>query len=221
MGTVVFDLDGTLVDSSGDLIAAANRCFVNIGAGEILDTSVDAATALHGGRAMLRLGFQRIDGKVDEKEVDRQYPLLLAAYEENIDIHTTLYDGAMAAVENLCNDGYRVAICTNKPEYLARLLLERLGVLNAFGSLVGADTLPVRKPHPEPLREAVRRAGGIPERALLVGDTKTDRETSRAAGIPSVLVLFGPEGGAVNDLSPEATISCYAELPEVVNSLLN
>ncbi|MCR9113742.1 MAG: HAD-IA family hydrolase [Rhodobacteraceae bacterium] len=220
MRTVVFDLDGTLADTSGDLIAAANACFRAMGAGDLLDPIRDAGTALRGGRAMLTLGMERLGRAEDIAEIDRQYPLLLEAYAADIDTHTVLYPGAMAAVEALVGAQYRVAICTNKPEGLARMLMTRLGVLNAFGALIGADTLPVRKPDPEPLREAVRRAGGDPARCLLVGDTVTDRETSRAAGVPSVLVTFGPGGPGVSDLRPEGLIGHFDELPDVVQRLI-
>jgi len=218
--TVVFDLDGTLADTSADLIAAANACFRVMGAGDQLDPLKDAGTAFRGGRAMLKLGFTRMGLAEDEAEIERQYPLLLQAYEDAIDTHTTLYPGALDAVEGLRGAGYKVAICTNKPEALARLLMTRLGALDAFGALIGADTLPVRKPDPETLREAVRRAGGDPARCLLVGDTVTDRETSRAAGVPSVLVTFGPDGEGVAALSPEALIGHYGELSDVVRRLI-
>lgn len=220
MRTVVFDLDGTLADTSGDLIAAANACFRDMGAGDLLDPARDAGTALRGGRAMLRLGLDRLGRSEDEPTIDRYYPVLLEAYEGAIDTHTVLYPGAMDSVDALRSDGYAVAICTNKPEHLARLLMSRLGVLDAFGSLIGADTLPVRKPDPEALLETVRRAGGDVGRCLLVGDTETDRETSRRAGVPSVLVTFGPNGGTVADLSPEATIDDYGALVGVVKSLI-
>lgn len=220
MRTVVFDLDGTLADTSADLIAAANACFRAMGAGDMLDPVGDAGTAFRGGRAMLKLGFARMGLAEDEAEIERQYPLLLRAYEDAIDTHTTLYPGALDAVEALRGAGYKVAICTNKPEGLARLLMTRLGALDAFGALIGADTLPVRKPDPETLREAVRRAGGDPARCLLVGDTVTDRETSRAAGVPSVLVTFGPDGEGVAALSPEALVGDYGELAGVVRRLI-
>ncbi|PKQ11919.1 MAG: haloacid dehalogenase [Alphaproteobacteria bacterium HGW-Alphaproteobacteria-1] len=220
MRTVVFDLDGTLADTSGDLVAAANACFRGMGAGDQLCPARDAGVALRGGRAMLRLGMERIGRGQDEAEIDRQYPVLLAAYEGAIDTHTRLYPGAMEAVEGLRGAGYRVAICTNKPEALARLLLDRLGVLAAFHALTGADTLAVRKPDPEHLNETVRRAGGDPARALLVGDSDTDRETARAAGVPSVLVGFGPSGADMAALEPDAIIAHYSELPEVVARLI-
>ncbi|MGX0976574.1 phosphoglycolate phosphatase [Roseovarius sp. MBR-51] len=220
MRTVVFDLDGTLADTSGDLLAAANACFRDMGVGDLLTLETDTGVALRGGRAMLRLGMERLGRAGDEATIDRYYPVLLDAYAEAIDVHTVLYPGAMAAVAQLSGDGYRVAVCTNKPEGLARILLERLGVLGAFQALTGADTLAVRKPDPEHLRETVRRAGGDPARALMVGDTVTDHDTARAAGVPSVLVGFGPGGAAVAALKPEAVIGHYDELPGVVRRLI-
>jgi len=220
MRTVVFDLDGTLADTSGDLIAAANACFRGMGAVDVLCPAGDAGVALRGGRAMLRLGMARIGRAGDEAEIDRQYPLLLAAYEGAIDRHTRLYPGAMAAVDTLRAAGYRVAICTNKPEALARLLLGRMGVLGAFHALTGADTLAVRKPDPEHLRETVRRAGGDPLQSLLVGDSDTDRDTARAAGVPSVLVGFGPSGAQMAALDPDAIIGHFDELPGVAARLI-
>lgn len=217
--TVIFDLDGTLADTSGDLIAAANSCFRGLDLGDLLDPAHDAATALRGGRAMLRLGFSRVDG-FGEAEVDAQYPLLLEAYAADIDTHTLLYPGAMDAVARLQAADYAVGIATNKPEGLAETLMTNLGVRDAFASLIGADTLPVRKPDPEHHFEAVRCAGGDPQRSLLVGDTATDRDTARNAGVPSVLVTFGPGRDDVLALDAEATIDSYAELDAVVARLI-
>jgi len=218
MRTVVFDLDGTLADTSADLIAAANACFRGLGHGDLLDQT-DALTAFHGGRAMLRLGFGRL-GVVSEAAVDAQYPVLLAAYGEAIDRHTRIYPGAVEAVEALRAAGCATAICTNKPEGLAETLLHRLGVRDLFGALVGADTLAVRKPDPAPLFEAIRRVGGDARRALLVGDTATDRETGRAAGVPVALVTFGPEGAGVARLAPEALLDRFDDLAGIVERLL-
>ena len=220
MKTVVFDLDGTLADTSGDLIAAANACFRDMGEGDVLDAKTDASTALKGGRAMLRLGMERLGRADDAETIDRYYPMLLEAYGHEIDTHTVLYPGAMEAVEALKAAGYRVAICTNKPEGLAHTLLTKLGVRDAFGAMVGADTLAIRKPDPEHLFETARRAGGDPALCLLVGDTNTDRETARAAGVPCVLVSFGPSGDDMAALGPEALLDHYDDLPDIVTRLI-
>jgi phosphoglycolate phosphatase len=219
MRTVIFDLDGTLADTSADLIAAANACFSAMGAGDLLEPGRDALTAFHGGRAMLRLGLSRL-GRADEQEVDRWYPPLLDAYEATIDRETRLYPGAVAAVEQLRAAGFRTGVCTNKPERLARILLDRLGVAGLFGSLVGANTLAVRKPDPAPYRLSVERAGGAVPRSLLVGDTETDRRTAAAAGVPAVLVTFGPEGTGVARLGPEALLDRFDLLPDLAARML-
>ena len=218
MRTVVFDLDGTLADTSVDLIAAANACFQGLGLGSPLDPVADALTAFHGGRAMLRLGFARTGGS--DALVDAQYLVLLAAYAEGIDRHTRLYPGAVEAVEALLCQGFATAICTNKPEGLAETLLTRLGVRELFGSLVGADTLPVRKPDPAPYRLSVERAGGLVDRSMLVGDTLTDRDTGLAAGVPVALVTFGPEGEGVARFTPDALLHSFGDLPEMAERLL-
>lgn len=218
MRTVIFDLDGTLADTSGDLMAAANACFRDLGLGDLLGRG-DEGAALKGGRSMLRLGFSRVEG-YGEEEVDRQYQPLLDHYAQNIDTHTVMYPGAMEAVSQLQSDGYAVGIATNKPEGLAEDLMAKLGVRDAFSSLIGADTLPVRKPDPEHHFEAVRRAGGDPKRSLLVGDTDTDRNTARNAGVPSVLVTFGPSGDDMSALEPEALLADYADLHGIVQRLI-
>jgi phosphoglycolate phosphatase len=219
MRSVVFDLDGTLADTSADLLAAANAVFRAAGHGDLLGPG-DALTAFHGGRAMLRLGFERLGRERNEAEVDAGYPLLLDAYRAAIDVHTQLYPGAMAAVEALKSQGFAVAICTNKPEALAEELLRRLGIRDAFGAMIGADTLAVRKPDAAPYVAAVTRAGGTVARSMLVGDTETDRKTGLAAGVPVALVTFGPEGAGVARLQPEALLDHFDELPELAERLV-
>ncbi|SLN27352.1 Phosphoglycolate phosphatase [Pseudoruegeria aquimaris] len=220
MKTVIFDLDGTLADTSRDLIAAANACFRDLGHGDVLDPIADAATAFRGGRAMLTLGFSRVAPGDATAAIEAQYPRLLQSYGENIDTHTEMYPGAAEAVRALLDAGYRVGVCTNKPEGLAEELLTRLGVRDLFAALVGADTLPVRKPNPQPYLETVARVGGAVAQSLLVGDTVTDRETARAAGVPCVLVTFGPEGRAVEAMAPEGLLEDYSGLAGLVRRLI-
>ena len=219
MRTVVFDLDGTLADTSADLLASANACFRALGQGNVLDGR-DALTAFHGGKAMLRLGFSRLPGHWSEADVDRAYPALLAAYADGLDRHTVMYPGAVGAVETLRGQGYAVAVCTNKPEALALELLRRLGVLDLFGAVVGADTLASRKPDAAPYVASVTRAGGTVARSMLVGDTETDRRTGLAAGVPVALVTFGPEGRGVARLTPEALLDHFDDLPDLAARLV-
>lgn len=222
MRCVIFDLDGTLADTAGDLITAANAALGVLGHAPQLVMGADDATALRGGRAMLRLAAERL-GLADADAapmIEAGYPVLLAAYGDAIDHHTRLYPGAMAAVARLKSRGIAVGICTNKPEALAQTLLTRLGVRGDFAGLVGADTLAVRKPDPAPFREAVARSGGAQGRSCLIGDTVTDRDTARAAGRPCALVTFGPLGRGVADLAPEALIDHYDQLDAIIDRLI-
>ena len=216
---VVFDLDGTLADTSGDLLAAANACFDQLGHGAVL-TAADTLVAFQGGRAMLRAGFERLGVGFTEADIDAHYPLLLTAYGDAIDVHTRLYPGAVAAVQVLLDQGYATAICTNKPAALAETLLQRLGIRAMFGAMIGADSLPTRKPDPAPYLAAVERAGGVVARSMLIGDTETDRLTGRAAGVPVALVTFGPEGAGVARLQPEALLHHFDDLPGIVAKLI-
>lgn len=220
MRCAIFDLDGTLVDTSADLIAAANATLAAMALPVRLDLRADAPTAFAGGRAMLRLGLARAGRPVDEAVVEAQYPRLLEAYAAAIDHHSRPYPGALAAVEALAGRGWRVGICTNKPVHLADLLLERLGMRGAFAALVGQGSLAVRKPDPAPYLETVARLGGRPERSFLLGDTITDRDTARAAGVPVALVTFGPEGASVARLAPDALLERFEALEALADRLV-
>jgi phosphoglycolate phosphatase len=219
MKTVIFDLDGTLADTSGDLIAAANACFQGLGHGDLLDAAQDQETAFNGGRAMLRLGFSRLNTRWSEADIDAQFPRLLDHYGQNIDVFTTLYDGVIPALDRLTAAGAILGVCTNKPAGLADTLLARLGIDDRFTAMLGADSLPVRKPDPEHLFETIRRAGGDLNNAVLIGDTMTDRKTAAAANIPCVLVTFGPKGRDVRAMNPEALLHHYNDLIPVLNTL--
>ncbi|MHA3915505.1 HAD hydrolase-like protein [Halovulum sp. GXIMD14793] len=216
MRVAVFDLDGTLADTSGDLIAAANACFDE----DWLDPAKDQATAFRGGRAMLRLALQR-QGAVSNDRIEALFPELLDYYAANIDRHTRLYPGVEAALDALTAAGWTLAVCTNKPEGLAETVLTRLGLRPRFAVLIGADTLPVRKPDPAPLLESIARSGGVPEQAVLIGDTDTDRNTAKAANVPCILVTFGPLGRTVDELSPEGLLDDYSALPDMLGRMID
>ena len=221
MRTAIFDLDGTLADTSGDLIEAANQCLRSLGYEAPLDPALDQATAFQGGRALLRLGISRVTGeRADETFVDAQYPHLLEAYGNAIDRFTSVYPGVENALDKLRIDGWRLGICTNKPEGLSRILLERLKLAEYFHSIVGADTLPVSKPHPAPYTRAVEIAEGNLELSFLVGDTVTDRDTARAVGVPIVLAAFYLTVSEVKRLQPDAVLEHFDALPDLAERLI-
>jgi phosphoglycolate phosphatase len=220
MRTVIFDLDGTLADTSGDLLAAANVCFAQMGHLDVLNVAQDAATAVKGGRAMLIKGYERLGLSYTDDDITAGYPVLIEAYSRAISEHTVLYDGAREAVDNLKSAGYRVGICTNKPIKLAEQLLGEIDFRAPFDSLIGGDSLPTRKPDPAAYIKSVTDAGGEVSTSLLVGDTATDRNTSKAAGVPSILVTFSPDGRAVADLAPEALLDHFDDLPAMVEKFI-
>ena len=200
---VAFDLDGTLADTAPDLAAALNHTLGALGRRAVDPESVRHLVG-HGARALPRKALD------DEELAARGLPIYLDFYAANICVGTRCYPALEEAMDDLAARGAKLAICTNKPERLTHLLVDALGWSGRFAAIVGADTLPVRKPDPLPLLEAIARAGG--GRAALVGDSITDAETARAAGIPFVAVSFGFSDRPVSELGGDAVIDDYAEL---------
>ncbi len=147
------------------------------------------------------------------------YPGLLAAYEGRLSDETKLYDGVLDCLDVLEAAGWRLGVCTNKPERLAVMLLDSLGVLERFGAVLGADSLPVRKPNPEHLHETARRSGARPDLCVMLGDTRTDLLTARAAGVPCVLTSFGFAAEPLDDLPADAVVHHFDEVAPVLERL--
>ncbi len=220
MDTAVFDLDGTLADTAPDLVGALNE----VGAAEgwpALDPFADRVTAGQGGRALLRLGMARAGLAEDAARVEALVPAFLEAYGARLSRESRFFPGAEAALDALAAAGWRLAVCTNKPESLALALLEALGARGRFAAVLGADTLPVRKPDPIHFHETVRRAGGAPGRAVMIGDTVTDRETARRAGAPCILVRFGYADRPIEALAPEAAADDFCAVVAAARALLS
>ncbi len=213
--TIVFDLDGTLVDSAPDLAAALNHALAHLGRPGVPPGSVRDMVG-HGARALLRKGLAA-SGAASEELVEAGFPAFIDFYAANICNGTRPYPGAEAALDALAARGVRRAICTNKPERLTHLLFDALGWAGRFDAVVGGDTLPVRKPDPAPLHAAIARAGG--RRAALIGDSITDADTARAAGLPFVAVSFGFSDRPVELLGADAVIDGFAELLPALEAL--
>ena len=222
MRGAIFDLDGTLADTAGDLLAAANEAMAPHGL-PMLDPVADRAFAGRGGRAMigraLALAGRPGDGAEEARLTDAIYPALLDAYEARIAHETTLFEGVETCLATLEARGWRIGICTNKPERLAMLLLDALGVRARFAAILGADTLHVRKPDPLHFTETARRIGADPTRSVMIGDTLTDLTTARRAGVPCVLTGFGFAAEPMSELGPDAVVAHFDELPAVLERL--
>ena len=218
LGAVIFDLDGTLADTSQDLLNAANATFEALGYDAPLTREADHAVAFHGGRKMLSVGIERLTGEVDQAFVDGQYQNLLEHYKSGVAVHTRFFDGVEEALGQLRDAGYRLGICTNKPEGLAEQLMAELNARHWFEALLGADSLPVRKPDPAHYT-GVLDAMGYCGPSLLVGDTVTDLQTAEAAAVPCILCDFGALEAGAADFIPAATMTDYRDLNEIVEQI--
>lgn len=216
---VVFDLDGTLADSAEDLIGTLNVLLAREGL-PLLPASAARSMVGAGARALIERGFAHHRAPLPPERVDPLVADFLAHYEEHIADATRLFPGAAGALERLAGEGFALAVCTNKPENLARLLLERLGVADVFAAICGRGTFPVHKPDPRALLLAIEAAGGDPARALMVGDSKTDIDTARAARVPVVAVDFGYTETPVAALAPDRVISHFDDLWEAAAELI-
>ncbi|WP_419814846.1 phosphoglycolate phosphatase [Glacieibacterium sp.] len=214
---VIFDLDGTLVDSSPDLCGALNHTLAELGR-----PAVDLATVRHlvghGARVLIERGLAHTGGGTSE-DVDRGLPLFLAYYAAHIADGTVVFPGVEASLDQLTAAGVRVAICTNKPYTLSVALIEALGWQQRFDAILGADSVPARKPDPGHV-VATAEAVGIPvDQAIFVGDTSVDVAAARAAGIPVIAVSFGFSDGPATGLGADLVIDHYDKLLPALASL--
>lgn len=216
--TVVFDLDGTLVDTAPDLINAANHVLGGVGLGPV-PGSVLRPFISFGSKRMIVEGLAFHGRTMPGADIDGLWQLFLAYYADNIAVDSQPFPHAVDVLGRLTGSGVRLAVCTNKLEGLSRQLLGTLDLADRFGAICGRDTFPVCKPHPEHLRGAIARAGGDPACAVMIGDSDTDVDTARAAGIPFVGVSFGYTGTPMRDLGPDVLIDSFAELPAALARL--
>ena len=177
---VAFDLDGTLADTAPDLTAALNHALGVMGRPPVPAEDVRHMVG-HGARALLQKGLSAT-GEMTEDLVEQGFPIFIDYYLAHIADGTTIFPGLNAALDQLAARGVKLAVCTNKAEGLARRCIDELGWGGRFDALVGGDTLPVRKPDPSPLFEAIARAGG--GRAAYVGDSITDTDTGPQCQYP-------------------------------------
>lgn len=216
---VVFDLDGTLVDTAADLINALNFVLAREGLPPVpLHSARNMIGA--GARKLLERGLE-LDGRtVSLAELDRLTGDFISHYAEHIADASRPFDGLEAALDDLENHGYRFAVCTNKLEWLSKRLLDRLNLSPRFSAICGADTFGVSKPDPTILRQTVARAGGELKSAIMVGDAGPDVGVARRAGIPVICVSFGYTEVPVADLKPDRIIHHMAELRGAIESLM-
>ena len=217
---IAFDLDGTLVDTAPDLIDTLNAVFADKG---VPPVAYDEAREMIGGgvKVLLKRGLAAQEIAFTPSDLDGLYSIYLDRYAAHIADRSRPFPGLLEALDLLESQGFRFAVCTNKLEWLSVRLLDALDLSHRFDAICGQDTFGIAKPDPEMLRQTILRAGGDPARALMVGDSATDINTAKAAGIPVIAVDFGYTETPVNLLGPDRVISHFDELPQVVHELLS
>jgi phosphoglycolate phosphatase len=217
--TIVFDLDGTLIDTAPDLVDTLNIILAREGL-----PAVPFAVARNmiggGARVLIERGLKADGRSGSVTEVDRLYGDFVAYYADHLAERSLPFPGAVAAIERLKGHGCRFAICTNKLEWLSVRLLDALGLSRHFSAICGQDTFGVQKPDAEILLRTIQKAGGNPTRAVMVGDSANDINVARAARIPVIAVAFGYTETPVAHLGPDRTIDHFDQLPAAVFDLL-
>lgn len=217
--TLVFDLDGTLVDTAPDLIAATNHVMTGLGR-ETAAAHIVRPQVSHGALAMIRAA---IGPEADDWPEDRLYPLFdqfIAYYQANIAVESRPFPGLIAALDRAQAAGHILAVCTNKRESLARQLLESLALTGRFAAITGRDTFPVYKPDPGHLLGTIEMAGGNPTRAIMIGDSGVDVATAKAANIPVIAVSFGYSAPPVSNFAPDVLIDHYDGFDDALTKLI-
>ncbi|MCP1468571.1 phosphoglycolate phosphatase [Sphingobium sp. OAS761] len=211
---VGFDLDGTLLDTSGDLAAAVNHAIGTIGRPPFPTADIRPFVG-KGAKVMLQRALAA-SGGCDDAMLETTLPILLDYYQQNLAVHTVPYPGLIAAMDELAAAGVSLAICTNKAERFTLPLMRQIGLSDRFAAIVGGDTVGVAKPDPAPIHAMIDRAGG--GRAIFLGDTINDIAGARNAGIPSIAVSFGFLDGPVEALEADAVIDHFDELAPLLES---
>ena len=217
---VIFDLDGTLAETAGDLMGALNAVLAQDG---IAPLPVDQARSLlgAGGRALIERGYAVSGRALDKARLEQLFHAFLAHYEAHIADHSSLFPGVDEALDALAAKGCRFAICTNKMEHASRKLLKALGADGRFAVICGQDTFGFHKPDARTLPAVIAAVGGAPGPAVMIGDSVTDIAAARNAGIPVIAVDFGYTDKPVAELGPDLVISHFRDLPDAVHRVLS
>ena len=217
--TVVFDLDGTLVDTAPDLIKALNFVLDREGLPPIPLLSARNMIGA-GARRMIERGLEAAGRTASPADITRLTGDCIDYYAANIADGSRPFEGLEDALDDLASRGYQFAVCTNKLEWLSKRLLDQLGLSPRFAAICGADTFGVSKPDPVILQQTVARAGGQLASTVMVGDAGPDVGVARRAGVPVVCVEFGYTDVPVADLKPDLLIGHMRDLPAAVESLM-
>lgn len=217
---VVFDLDGTLIDTATDILAALNHCMKIAGRPPVSDEEGRRAIGL-GLEGMIETALAASGGLPDSAQLEKIKQSGVDYYDANLLVHTRPYPGVPGVLEYLSGRGVSMGICTNKRMSPALRILSALGLADYFGIVVARESCPQRKPHPEPLHAALRALGAGPEQAVMVGDSLIDVTCARAAGVAVVVVADGYAEVPVGELAADQVIEHCADLPRVLERMFS
>jgi len=217
--TLVFDLDGTLVDTAPDLIRTINHVLSEAGLPEVPGEKIRPLINF-GARRMLVEGLALVEESRNDKQLDDLFEQFLDHYGNNLAVESTPYPNLVEVLDGARQAEANLGVCTNKREGLSRTLLREFGLHDHFKAILGRDTLDVYKPDPRHLTETILQSGGQKDRAVMIGDSSTDVNTAKAAGIPVVAVSFGYSEHPAHTLGADAVIDDYAELMDLLPGLL-
>lgn len=215
---LVFDLDGTMVDTAVDLIAALNDTLGEDGLQPIPTSEVGHLVG-SGGRVMIERGLRYHGIDPAARDLDHLQSRFVGHYSRAMPGSSAAYPGLLPALDRFAAAGWRFAVCTNKTESLARQLLESLNLSDRLDAICGGDTFPVRKPDAGHLLGTIAAAGGDPAHAVMVGDSRADIDAARNAGVPVVAVTFGYTDHPVSELGPDVIIEHFDALWNAVAGL--
>jgi phosphoglycolate phosphatase len=216
---LIFDLDGTLVDTAPDLTAATNHALSLIGRRPISNAEARNLVG-HGSRALIIRGCEATGGAVDEDTVKRLNIAFLEYYADNIAGHSVVFSGLVDVLDRARSAGLKLGVCTNKVERLSYKLLAELKMAEYFGAVVGGDTLPIMKPDPAPYREVATRLGVNVANTIMFGDSETDILTAQNTGVPVVAVTFGYTPHPVQTYNPTHVINHYDQAWDIISRYL-
>lgn len=216
--TVVFDLDGTLVDTAPDLVDATNHALAARGLPGVPEAGLRPWISF-GARRMVVEALARHRQSAEPEEIDELHGVFLSYYESNIANRSRPYEGVVDALETLSAEGAICAVCTNKRAALSHRLLDALDLSRHFRAVAGRDTFPVCKPDPAHLTGAIEMAAGKKARAVMIGDSMTDVATAKAAGIPVIAVSFGYTDIPASRFGADRVIERYERLPQAIRDV--
>ncbi|HEY7231154.1 MAG TPA: HAD family hydrolase [Pseudolabrys sp.] len=216
--TIVFDLDGTLVDTAPDLVDTLNVIFARE---DFAPLPYEVARNFIGGgiKAMIARRLEAAGCVLLPERLERLFVEFIAHYSEHLADRSRPFPGLTDALDALSERGCRFAVCTNKLEALAVRLLDKLKLADRFVAICGQDTFAVQKPDPEILRRTVTAARGKLQTTVMIGDSITDIRTARAAGVPIIAVDFGYSERPISEFRPDRTIGHFAELPASIDGI--